>query len=90
MGGRHDDRNSDLLPGNVGKNSAGAANLMYRLSPNVLLSLEASQVRTDYLGTGNRINNHYLSLEASQVRTDYLGTGNRINNHYDLAVAYLF
>jgi hypothetical protein len=59
MGGRHDDRNSDLLPGNVGKNSAGAANLMYRLSPNVLLSLEASQVRTDYLGTGNRINNHY-------------------------------
>ncbi len=59
MGGRHDDRNADLLPGMVGKNMAGAANLMYRLAPNVILALEALQVRTDYLGTGTRINNHY-------------------------------
>ena len=59
MGGRHDDRNSDLLAGQVGKNTAGAANVMYRLAPNVIMSLEASQARTDYLGTGLRINNHY-------------------------------
>ncbi len=59
MGGRHDDRNADLRTGQVGKNTAGAANLMYRVAPNVILSLEASQVRTDYLGSGLRINNHY-------------------------------
>ncbi len=59
MSGRHDDRNRDLLPGQVGKNTAGAANVMYRLAPNVIVSLEASQVRTDYLGVGTRINNHY-------------------------------
>jgi hypothetical protein len=59
MAGRHDDRNSDLTAGMVGKNTTGAANLIYRLSPNVLFSLEAAQVRTDYLGTGIRINNHY-------------------------------
>lgn len=59
MAGRHDDRNSDLLPGQIGKNTAGAVNLMYRLAPNVILSLEAQQVRTDYLEIGNRINNHY-------------------------------
>jgi hypothetical protein len=59
MGGRHDDRNRDLLPGQVGRNTAGAGNVMYRLAPNVIVSLEASQVRTDYLGLGPRINNHY-------------------------------
>jgi hypothetical protein len=59
MGGRHDDRNSDLTYEMIGKNTIGAANLMYRLAPNVILSLEAAQVRTDYLATGLRINNHY-------------------------------
>jgi len=66
MGGRHDDRNADLLAGQVGKNTAGAANIMYRLAPNVIMSLEASQVRTDYLGTGLRINNHYDLAVAYQ------------------------
>ncbi len=59
MGGVHDDRNRDLLAGQIGRNTAGAANAMYKLAPNVLVGLEASQVRTDYLGSGLRINNHY-------------------------------
>ncbi|MGH9630460.1 MAG: hypothetical protein ACRD7E_19280, partial [Bryobacteraceae bacterium] len=45
-GGQHDDRNSDLLFGGIAKNQAYAANAMYRLSSNVIVSLEGSQVRT--------------------------------------------
>lgn len=59
MAGRHDDRNADLLSGMVGRNTAWGANAMYRLAPNVVVGLEALQVRTEYLGTGLRINNHY-------------------------------
>ena len=32
---------------------------IYRLAPNVLLGLETTQIRTNYLGQGIRINNHY-------------------------------
>ena len=59
FGGRQDDRNSDLLRGYIGLNQAYYANVMYRLAPNVMVSLEGGQVRTTYLGTGNRLNNHY-------------------------------
>jgi hypothetical protein len=58
-GGKQDDRKSDLLPGYIGVNQAYFANVMYRLAPNVIVSLEGGQVRTTYLGTGNRLNNHY-------------------------------
>jgi hypothetical protein len=58
-GGQQDDRNSDLLPGGVGKNQSYAGNMMIRVAPNVILSLEALQVRTSYLGSGKRLNNHY-------------------------------
>ncbi len=57
-GGRQDDQNSNLRAGYIGLNEAFAANAMYRIAPNVMLSLEASQVRTTYLGIGNRLNNH--------------------------------
>ncbi len=59
FGGRQDDRNRDLLRGYIGLNQAYYANVMYRLAPNVMLSLEGGQVRTTFLGTGNRLNNHY-------------------------------
>jgi hypothetical protein len=59
FGGQHDDRNRDLRPGDVGKNRAEGANIHYRLAPNVILSLEAMQVRTSYLGEGRSLNNHY-------------------------------
>jgi hypothetical protein len=57
--GQQDDRNSDLATGAVGKNLLFGGNAYFRLAPNVLLGVEASQLRTVYLGTGTRINNHY-------------------------------
>ncbi len=57
--GQQDDRNVDLRSGAIGKNLQNAANLQYRLGPNVFLGFEASQIRTTYLGIGKRLNNHY-------------------------------
>jgi hypothetical protein len=59
FGGVHDDRNSDLAPGRIARNLSGAANAMYRLAPNVVVSFEALQTRTTYIGIGNRRNNRY-------------------------------
>jgi len=59
MAGQHDDRDADLRPGNIGRNQAVGGNFFYRIAPNVIFSFEAMQVRTNYLGTGNRLNNHY-------------------------------
>lgn len=58
-GGTQDDRNHDLYYGYIGANRAYFANAQYRIAPNVILSLEGGQVRTLYLGPGNRLNNHY-------------------------------
>ena len=58
-GGQQDDQNRNLLTGRIGKNQAYAANVTYLLAPNVLGSFEVGQVRTTYLGIGNRLNNHY-------------------------------
>jgi len=59
FGGQQDDRNSDLAYGYIGKNQGYFSNLMYRIAPNVIVSLEGGQVRTTYLGLGNRLNDHY-------------------------------
>jgi hypothetical protein len=58
-GGQQDDRNSDLEYEYIGKNQGYFSNLMYRIAPNVMVSLEGGQVRTTYLGLGNRLNDHY-------------------------------
>jgi len=58
-GGQQDDRNADLGYGYIGKNQSYFSNLMYRLAPNVIVSLEGGQVRTSYIGLGNRVNDHY-------------------------------
>jgi hypothetical protein len=58
-GGQQDDRNSDLAYGYIAKNQGYFSNLMYRIAPNVIVSLEGGQVRTTYLGIGNRLNDHY-------------------------------
>jgi hypothetical protein len=58
-GGQQDDRNSDLAYGNIAKNQAYFSNLMYRIAPNIIVSLEGGQVRTTYIGLGNRTNDHY-------------------------------
>jgi hypothetical protein len=57
--GEEHDRASDLAPGSVNRNFVYAGNLMYKLAPNVLAAFEASQARTQYLGSVLRLNNHY-------------------------------
>jgi hypothetical protein len=58
-GGQESNRPSDLLRGEITRNFAYAGNVVYQLGPNVLLGLEASQVRTSYLGSLTRLANHY-------------------------------
>jgi hypothetical protein len=58
-GGQEDDQNEYLAQGAIAKNQAYAANVMYRIGPNVIAAFEASQVRTTYLGLGTRLNPHY-------------------------------
>jgi len=61
--GQESDQAADLLTGSIARNFLYAGNAVYRLGSNILLGFEASQVRTRYLGLGNRVNNHYdLSL----------------------------
>jgi hypothetical protein len=58
-GGQDDPNNRDLAPGGGARNQAFAANVFYRLAPNVVLGGEVSRVRTRYLGGQRPINNHY-------------------------------
>jgi hypothetical protein len=58
-GGTQDDRNRDLYNGYIGSNRGYFTNAQYRIAPNVILSLEGGQIRTQYLGTWTRLNNHY-------------------------------
>ena len=57
--GQVDDNNHDLGSGSIGKNLLYGGNAYFRLAPNVLVGLEATQLRTMYIGQGVRINNHY-------------------------------
>lgn len=58
-GGEQLNHDSDLTFGNPASNAAYFANFMYRLAPNVIVSLEGGQVRTAYYQIGNRLNDHY-------------------------------
>jgi hypothetical protein len=57
--GQVDDANLELGKGAIGKNLLFGGNAYFRVAPNVLIGLEATQLRTMYLGQGVRINNHY-------------------------------
>lgn len=59
MAGIHDDRNADLARGQNARNRQAAANVMFRLAPNVVLSFEAANIKSIYLGLGNRVNQRY-------------------------------
>jgi hypothetical protein len=59
IAGQHNNQASEVAGGLIYKNQGYAANLVYRLAPNVLLSLEGMQLRTSYVGSGTRLNNHY-------------------------------
>lgn len=58
-GGGELNRALDLLNGNIRQNMTYAGNVIYKLAPNVLASIEASQNRTLYMNNGLRLNNHY-------------------------------
>ncbi len=57
--GIHDDRNLDILRTGIAANRSGAVNAIYKIAPNVILSLEALQIRTTYRDIGTRIHNRY-------------------------------
>jgi hypothetical protein len=59
ISGQSDNQASEVAEGLIYKNQGYAVNFVYRLAPNVLLSLEGMQVRTSYMGSGTRLNNHY-------------------------------
>jgi hypothetical protein len=53
------DRAADLGTGGATRNFVYAGNFIYKLAPNVLAAIELSQARTQYLGSGLHLNNHY-------------------------------
>jgi len=57
--GEQYNRASDIAPSGIQRNFVYAGNVMYKLAPNVMAALEASQARTEYLGSLLRLNNHY-------------------------------
>jgi hypothetical protein len=59
IAGLHDNERSDVYTGLIFRNEGYAANMVYRVAPNVLFSLEGMQVRTWYAASGVRLNNHY-------------------------------
>jgi len=58
-GGEEADQSAGFSAGNISRNLTYAGNLMYKLAPNVLAALEIAQMRTDYIASGSRLNNHY-------------------------------
>jgi hypothetical protein len=58
-GGQEGHRTIDLLAGEITRNFAYAGNAIYKFGSNVLLGVEVSQVRTNYLQQSNRLVNHY-------------------------------
>jgi hypothetical protein len=59
FGGLENDRASDLAGNGINRNIAYGGNLMWKLAPNVVAALEATQLRTKYLISGTRLNDHY-------------------------------
>jgi hypothetical protein len=57
--GEQHDRATDLAANGISRNFVYAGNFVYKLAPNVLAAFEASQTRTQYLGSVVRLNNHY-------------------------------
>jgi len=58
-GGQQSNESADLLSGAPKRNLSYAANVMYKLTSNVVTSFEATQIRTTYIGSGTRIVPHY-------------------------------
>jgi len=58
-GGQESHRAIDLVAGEITRNFEYAGNAIYKFGSNVLVGIEASQVRTNYLQQSNRLVNHY-------------------------------
>ncbi len=58
-GGEDDPNNRDLAAGGIARNLSYAANVFYKLAPNVVVGGEVSQVRTQFLNGQRPLNNHY-------------------------------
>jgi hypothetical protein len=59
IAGMQDDFNRDLAAGGVGKNLSYAANLRFKLAPNVVFGPEVMQIRTRYVPSGTQLINRY-------------------------------
>jgi hypothetical protein len=59
FGGEQQNRARDLMPGDIQRNLSYAANVMYRLGPNVLVGVEALQLRTRLAPSADQLRNHY-------------------------------
>jgi hypothetical protein len=59
IAGQQDDHDRDLRSAGIGKNQTYAANIMYRIGPNLIVSLERAQLRTSYLSGPIRSNNQH-------------------------------
>ncbi len=59
FGGEQANRDADMQDGQILRNVQWGGNLFYRLAPNVILGVEAAQVRTTIDEAGIRRNNHY-------------------------------
>ena len=59
MAGEQDDRRKDISIGNIDRNLSWAVNGMYQLGPNVLVGLEAQQIRTTFVQAPVRVLNRY-------------------------------
>jgi len=59
FGGQQSNYESDIAAGSISSNAAYFGNVMYRLAPNVIMSFEGGQVRTNYFRVGTRLNDHY-------------------------------
>jgi hypothetical protein len=57
--GQESNRAADLLTGSISRNLLFAGNLQYRVASNVVVGIEASQVRTSRVNEAQRLNNHY-------------------------------
>jgi hypothetical protein len=57
--GQQDYQTSELRAGSVNRNFLYGGNLFFHVAPNVIVGPEITQIRTFYLGLGNRIDNHY-------------------------------
>jgi len=57
--GLEDDQGADLPAKNTVRNLSYAANLIYHLGPNVVVSLEGLQMRTRWVNGASQLHNHY-------------------------------